>query len=345
MSDSEGADSGEAGGDFKKSGYNYRSHLDDEPALAAVSGAIEQRKASGFARTMSRVLKNPQGAEAKRLFKKHSVLERYAAFAERLRAEHYRKKADGTDGGLIAHIGKLMDWPVSDADWARERARGRTWAAARTRKRGERARSNKELGVRADDEIKATIRGERVLAAKTHRYTKWFLMYLYQRQWLPCDAQLPLWPAADESDTTVCTWADVLCYDLVQRRFVLIELKTGYAFRYHGALESAAEATRDGKLPDSSYHRHQMQLGWMYKQLRAELDKAGESATALDAYVLRVNSLEGVPQPFRLDEWARHYFSKTYDELNERNLDRFLEPVRAERRKRKRPRVQQAGDE
>jgi len=308
----------------KTSGYKFRSHLTDSDDETAVRGAIEQRKATAFARTMSRVVKNPDGIEAKRLFKKHTVLERYVALAERLRAEHYRKKADGADGGVIAHIGKVMGWPVSDADWAAERARGLSWSLVRSAARG-RARSNKELGVRADDEIKATIRGERVLASKTHRYTKWFLMYLYQRQWLACDAQLPLWPAND--DTTVCTWADVLCYDVRAHCFVLVELKTGYAFNYQTPLASAA-AAHGGRLPDSAYNRHQMQLGWMYRQLVRELATLGD--TPLRAYVVRVNSLDGVPEPFPLDDWSRHYFSSAYDALNERNLERFLEPVRAE---------------
>jgi len=309
----------------RASGYRYRSHFDEEAdeADVAVDGPIEHSKALRFARTMSRALAKPGGAEARRLFGAHAVLERYGALAVRLREAHRAKKADGADGGLIAHVGKLMGWPVSDGDWAAERARGRTWAAvSRQRRRGERARSSARLGVRADDEIKAIIRGERVLARTTHRYTKWFLMYLYQRQWLACDAQVPLWPAGD--DTTVCTWADVLCYDLRHRRFVLIELKTGYAFQYHTPLRNVL-AARD-RLPDSPYNRHQMQLGWMHAQLARELATIGQAP--LDAYVLRVNSLDGVPAPFALDDWARAYFGGVYDRLNERSLERFLEPER-----------------
>jgi len=328
-SDGGGGGGGGGGGAARASGYKFVSHLCDDDAETAVRGAIEQRKATHFARTMSRVVKNVDGVEARRLFREHSVLQRYVTLAERLRAEHYRKKADGADGGVIAHIGKVMGWPVSDADWAAERARGLSWVTVRRAavQRG-RARSSKAIGVRADDEIKATIRGERVLASKTHRYTKWFLMYLYQRQWLACDAQVPLWPAND--DTTVCTWADVLCYDLRARRFVLLELKTGYAFAYRTSLARAA-ATHGGALPDSAYNRHQMQLGWMYRQLARELTTIGE--TPLDAYVVRVNSLDGVPEPFALDDWSRHYFDGTYDALNERNLARFLEPLRAKKQK------------
>lgn len=285
--------------------YGYKSH---DPGKK-----ITHRQAVKFARTMSRIQKG--GKERRQLFEEHPVLERYENLAKFLRHQHEQKKRDGADSGLIAHIGKLMDWPVRRDEWGR-------YLWNQTKQKGERPRSNQDLGVRADEEIRKIIRGDRVLARDTHRYTKWFLMYMYERGWLPCDSQLPIWPPGE--DTTVSTWADVLCYDINEKRFVLIELKTGYAFRYREALTLV-----DGRMDDSPYNRHQMQLGWMHYQLDRILKDI--SPNPLQSFVIRVNSADGVPEPFPLDEIVRKYFFDVYDTLDEWDLDRFAQ----KRKKRK----------
>jgi hypothetical protein len=86
---------------------------------------------------------------------------------------------------------------------------------------------------------------------------------------------------------------------------VILELKTGYAFRYDALL------TTGGKLLEHTAHnQHQMQLGWMHWRLSA-LTK-----TEVDAYVVRVNSDEGVPRPCPLEDFPRDYFASTYSILN-----------------------------
>jgi hypothetical protein len=134
-------------------------------------------------------------------------------------------------------------------------------------------------------------------------------MYLYQRQWLPLEAQVPLWSA---DQTTVCTWADILCYDLQRPgRLMLIELKTGYTRHYTDVLSIVS-----GRVAHTAYNLHQMQLGWMQARL-ASVCKRYPAIEGVDGYVLRINSEEGIPAPFPLDAYARDYFAGVYEQLNQ----------------------------
>lgn len=281
--------------------YGYRSHL-PPPARPILSN-----HAQTFARTMRRVRSDPAGPEAQLLFEKHPLLVAYERLATQLRETHRINEGNWSASGLLRHLGLLLRWPTTDAEWRDAYASGST--VAREREKGERARSNKELGQRADREVIAVI-NDRVppLASSLHNYSKWFFMYLFQRRWLPLDAQLPLWSA---DNRTVRTWADVVCYDLRAQRLVLIELKTGYAYHYDDLLTIGAS----GPLAHTARNQHQMQLGWMHARL-CELT----ATENIDAYVVRVNTEEGVPEPHALDEAARAYFATTYKLVNSTEL-------------------------
>ncbi len=281
--------------------YEYRSHLPPPPE------PIQSRAAQLFARTMRRARANPGTDEARELFGAHPLLVEYEKLAARLHETHRINSDSWGASGLLRHLGLLLGWPVTDAEWKAVVASGNTMP--REREKGERARSNKELGKRADREIIATINDQVApLASSLHRYSKWFFMYLYQRRWLPLDAQLPLWSA---DQRTVRTWADVVCYSLEERRLVLIELKTGYAYHYTDVLTLGG----GGPIEHTAYNQHQMQLGWMHARL-TELAGTEE----IDAYVVRVNSEEGIPRPHPLDDLARDYFANSYPLLNSATL-------------------------
>ncbi len=294
------------------SGYQYRSHFDEANSTQTpvIATPIQAAVAVKFARTMARVRRNDATPEATALFEQHPLLHAYAKLSAELKATHARNRGSASASGLIKHLGQLMNWPVTGEQWDEARRLGQVLPQSRMKR--ERARSNTELGKRADQEITAVINDfVSPLAKSLHRYTKWFFMYLYQRQWMPLDAQLPLW---SEDNATVFTWADVVCYDLTRPggALVLIELKTGYTYRYFQPLTANPYAT----IVHTPYNQHQMQLGWM--QWRLASLAATKGIEVVDGYVLRVNSVEGVPSPYALDEQPRQYFATVYKQLNSR---------------------------
>lgn len=289
------------------SGYQYRSHFDDPETRGAEppvhESPIESHKAIEFARLGSRLRLWPDSEDTRAMLQKHPLLGVYFELAAELRAADKLNEANKTFSGLLPHLGRLFDWPITETDWAEAKAEGRIVMSGG----GERARSNTDLGVRADDEVIKVIKNEPLLSKELHRYTRWVFMYLYQRQWLPIDAQLPLW---SDDKRTVRTWADIVCFDLVHNRLVVVELKTGYAYNYD-ALQSRSRVLE--AVPDTAHNRHQMQLGWMCAQLSKA---AAARQLPVTGFVVRVNSLDCIPAPFELENDAREYFTRTYQRLN-----------------------------
>lgn len=207
--------------------------------------------------------------------------------AEQQRRDTRNYKAHGATRGLVHHIYVMQNWmsgvkvPITASN--------------------ERALSSTEIGIRVDDELEALFNGRSI--ARPHAYTVWLIMYLYERRWLPCAFQTPLWSADDKS---LRTKADIIVYDTVNARFALLEQKTGYDNNYNVVM---------GKRSPYDYFAHtrrivcHLQLGWMYFEMART-----RHPWPLDAYVVRVSSRQGVRQPEPLDDSVYRYYKHEHTE-------------------------------
>ena len=338
----------------KAAPYGYKRH---KLTTSVVKPRL--RDAMHFVRTMQRIRSVSGEKESAEIYAKWPLLRDYELALSRLRVSDTVNASNSTYTGLIRHIGYVMGWPVDADEWSAAARFGRGGdgdddddssddesstdkAEARPReqkKRRQIPRSSRELGQRADRELIDIVNhaSKQPLVSKLHRYTKWLVMYLHERGWLPLDAQVPLW---SEDGATVRTWADFVCYDTnwsassggggndasdnnnadlsSDGPLILIELKTGYAYGYETPLtyQSAYRgSTLDGSecYEHSAHNQHQLQLGWMHSRLSAALPS---SLLPLRGAVLRVNSLHGVYEPRFLDTCVQHYFATRYRRLN-----------------------------
>lgn len=283
-----------------KSGYGYTSHFDTEKSgeAPAIKSPIKFSDALSFCSTMSRLREAPDSSEAKWWREKHPLLERYATEVHDVLHRADAARSSGQPQGLIRHIKKIMGWPSDASEWeaAREDRRVLPWhhgTGATTMR--------KNRGIRADTDVLRAVTEKRGVTKDYSLHSKYFMMYLYQRQWLPIDSQLPLWSV---DGALVQTRADSICYDVKNPgTFILVEMKTGYAEGYR------CEVTTLHKyFPHTPYHEHQLQLGWMHWRLQTYLKDIG----TLRGFVVRVNSDSGVPAPFELAREVREYFAKRY---------------------------------
>lgn len=145
-----------------------------------------------------------------------------------------------------------------------------------------------------------------------HIYTRWLIQYLYQRGWLLCGTQVPLWD--DTGMHQIATRADLICYDIEQNRYVLIELKTGYDHAY----DTEFRPRLDDELRADCYMvRHQYQLGWMHHKLANRLQTAGGK---LYSIVLRINQTNGVNAPHELDPDIEHYYANEHQKQSHKQV-------------------------
>lgn len=190
-------------------------------------------------------------------------------------ADAQRVKVHGKTAGVLHHIKTVHNWHVKKGDdlagWA-EAANGRC------------ATSNTETGTRADRECYEIFSGN--VPERPMSYVVWLVMYMYEQRWMPCAMQVPVW----SHDNTVRTQADIIAYDMVQCRFILIELKTGYDVNYDFVLRERGELDFFAKTPHNMCH---LQLGWMY----ANLLRDRTHPAPLAAYVVRVGAEQGVRRP------------------------------------------------
>ena len=329
----------------RKNNYEYVSHLDDECVGCArnVCGQVrnDTTKCMGVCRFCSQpiVAREPvryaealkfarhfhlarnEGVESA-LFVQYPELLGYLEREAALLAYDEQHKKTRSWHGLLRHLEIICRWTngTHEEDPSSESMKLHTQEAKHRRdRRHYRARSTKSLGERVDEEIGKIVNGTRLHANKTYRYTKWLLMYLYERQWMPLSSQLPLWL----DDNTVRTSIDIVCFDISRRVFLIVELKTGYAFNYfferarpalfvetEKVFESTMVSPNDpSAVLQTSYSQHQMQLGWMQWRLEKEL----VGVAPVDGYVVRVNSRNGVSAPFVLEEFAKEFFRTIYE--------------------------------
>ena len=195
-----------------------------------------------------------------------------------------KQVTQGRTNGLINHILVTQNWFETDDDVPES---------------DEHARSSIDTGKQVDAELAALHAG--VAHDYVDRYTTWLVIYFCQRQWLPLAFQTPIWATDGGS---VRTSADIIVYDLVRRRFALVELKTGYDNNYDAALRARTDLDYFEKTRRTMCH---LQLGWMY----FELDRAAHP-WPLDAYVLRVSTKHGVRQPEPLQHEVADFYRHLY---------------------------------
>lgn len=120
-----------------------------------------------------------------------------------------------------------------------------------------RTTSSIELGKQVEQELAATI--TKTEGSEQHRVTKWVLEYCKDNQWTLLDSQIEL----IDPVSNVRTWIDFLAYDEKKRKYVLIELKTGYDRGYRSPLVNERPKLVLIDKPDSYETRHVLQLTWM----------------------------------------------------------------------------------
>jgi len=275
---------------------HYRQqHLDTEEY-----GANEPNyeRALVFFRQLS-VVRQMTASQQSQLNQQFPALYFFERVKYRLLAANKQRSRDKTSRGLLDHLADLLIWNrmARFTDYKDTACMDRIPIIRNT--------SSVEIGRRVDTQIAWISSGLPFEEQSLHHYTRWFIQYIYQRSWLICGTQLPLWSV--DRVRSVHTSCDVICYDLVYHRFVLVELKTGYDRDYENELRPPLPG--DIK-PDSFYWRHQFQLGWMHYQLAEQLKF--EDAP-LYAIVLRINGTGGVNAPHPLEPFVKDYFANEYE--------------------------------
>jgi hypothetical protein len=199
--------------------------------------------------------------------------------------------------GLKPYLEELFGWTYRDEEAAPPPTAATTLA---TYIPG--APTAMEIGMRFDEQLKA-LSERKPLREKQHILVYWQIQYLYQRRWLCCGVQVPLW-SADNSAGSVMTYVDMICYDLVNKQFVLLELKTQHVKDYEKTFTNQRKL--HAVFENSHYWHHQCQLGWMYNIIRQRLRVDGKP---LAAYVIRVSARHRVCQPHALRQEIVDYFT------------------------------------
>lgn len=269
-------------------------------------------RAVQFAQLVSRFRKK-SSADREQGYKVYPDLKKYVAFEEWLLHENVRKTTThrGMQRFLLEYLKELQSWTLSteSVESVKQCVTPGTQTQPEFIKKAN--TSDKETGTLVDRQIAAVAAGQLSFdSPELHTYTRWLIQYLYQRGWLLCGTQMPVWN--DSVISPITTRADMICYDTENRRFVLIELKTGYDYNY----EWQRRKQEDGELkPDSYMFRHQYQLGWMHRQLAERLQtKSGK----LYSVVLRINKTHGVNEPLKLDVDIESYFAKEHERLSKK---------------------------
>jgi hypothetical protein len=289
-----------------KSGYGYKSHFDSlsREEAPAIDGPVKFEKALMFYTTISRVRAEPTSDESRALYAAHPLVKRYDEEVRTKLNDEDRARNTGQPSGLIRHIKRIMGWPVGEDEWEDVRDEG---LVAYRESEGKGTRASKNRGIRADTDLARAVTDLHTAAKDYTLYSKFFMMYLYQRQWLPLEEQLPLWST---DGALIRTCGDTLCYDLSKPgRFILIERKTGYTEGYQSQvthIDSCFSHTPDNE--------HQLQLGWMQWRLESYLRPIGAK---LAACVIRVSIEKGVPRPFGLRLPFHTYFRTRYARAEE----------------------------
>lgn len=228
-------------------------------------------------------------AEGDKFISEHEPLRALCAWLDGAEQTHELNSQNRTGSGLLLHLSTAWQWHTG-APGAEFRAQLGVPGSCT------------ELGQLVDAELSALILGADI--PPPHLYTHLVLDAFRAHQWLPVAAQVPLW----HRSKTTYTFIDVLAYDCVNDRLVLIELKTGYDHGYDVPI--ADQASDSDMFVDSHRTRHQQQLCWMLVVLRAELPPE----TPLVGCVLRVSESAGVREP----EWAEPelcaFFEQVYIE-------------------------------
>jgi len=200
---------------------------------------------------------------------------------------HTTNLQDSTASGLLPHL--------QDA-WAWNTGRVGTEFRASLGVPG----SCRELGQLVDAQITALLCGADI--PEWHDYTTSVLQYMCDHHWIPVAAQSPLWHRSN----TIYTFIDLLAYDIINKRIVLIELKTGFDHAYDTPI---ADGLCEGDVFVDTHHmRHQQQLCWMLNVLAADLPPE----TSIVGCILRVSAAEGVRPADWADASITAYFHQTY---------------------------------
>lgn len=221
-------------------------------------------------------------------------LARFLRWHSKQRADDERRiKLHGKTRGLIHHIKNVHDWH----DESKDNLKG--WGAAAEERS---ASSNTDIGKLVDRQCHEIFTGR--VPERPVSYVVWLVIYMYEQRWLPCAMQVPIW----SHDNTVRTQADIIAYDMVQQRFVLIELKTGYDVNYKFEMRVRGELDFFAKSARNMCH---LQLGWMY----ANLLRDPTHPAPLAAYVVRIGAAKGLRRPEPLCTDVLAYYTVTMNNI------------------------------
>lgn len=229
----------------------------------------------------------------------HPHLGHFAAWHNKQRAADARMaKLHGAPRGLLGHIKETHGWYNDDAKFD---------PTTIEEDEGE-SKSNVELGKRVDIEmvlafvsIASTPAEVTAFCHSLHSYTIKLIVFFATNRWLPCAFQTPLWSA----DGQVRTWADMIVYDVKNKYFVLIELKTGYLdHTFHGVLKKASPIEFFDRTPHNMCH---LQLGWMLHMLMHGAETAKPLPGPFKPALLRVNSARLLDPEELFDEIDEYY--------------------------------------
>ncbi len=278
-------------------------------------GATEEpnfEQALEFFQVMA-LVKRRHRADNTIMFAYYPDIEKYLRVEHELRDEDAKRRKRRDGRGLTAYLSDLLGWRRRwQATFFEEKEQEEMGSSSArphfspNNTAGKVFYSSLKTGRLVDEQIERLSRGETVARAEIHAYTKWFIQYLYQRQWVMCGAQVPLW-SVDEI-TPVSTRADALVYDLVNECFCLIELKTGYDNDYEALLHLREPGDQ---FDDSYYWCHQHQLGWMMHKIERRLVSVKNVAPT--GIVLRISECVGVRAPHLMDADVALYYHETHE--------------------------------
>lgn len=304
----------------------YRSHLKFNDGQ---STAVDNTRAFEFFTLMSRMRNQTNTTE---FYTAYPQLRAYVSLDKEMRANDVlMQKKCNRWVGLIRHLQTVVGFPSLDDVSTTERSENganpnkkskSTWRYAiepnRTKyESATKSHSTKETGIAIDDQLRDIFLLKPVPKESIHPYTLWLIYYFYQRAWLPCGFQLPIWSKdikeAAGSHDAVCSPVDIIVFDLAQRCFVMLELKTGYDNNYNTKiLKEGKEFFWMQDKPDTFFWRHQHQLGWMYENLHKNLDHITPGKPT-NAYILRVSDVNGVRSPMSLSHHIRAFYTDIYN--------------------------------
>ena len=216
-----------------------------------------------------------------KMLRKHPLLRKWQKWYDKLiAADTVNYRQHGHCEGAHAAIERMMNWRAQDTS---------VLEFTKT------PCSSMQTGSRVDDEITQLSANNAAYASKLHKFTKWLATSFTQRQWMPLACQVPLWFRRSEQAKPVRTWADLIAFDLVNERYVLVEIKTGYAENYD--LERSDPFDIHSQYcARTARNEHQMQLGLMHFAIR----QTGFQMP-LFSVVVCVNNQECVREPMPLN--------------------------------------------